>query len=190
MKIKILGMVKFENNRVTFPLVFDKGVNARVHHYRTEKHGVDTWERQKAEPVYISQELGDNRPHIWAFKSYAIQIEDIEPHKGSGLIMTDDDIKIHIKHFIYKKEANFAKLRKEVERFEQFDKLKPIYREQIPEEVRMFVWRRDEGKCVKCGSQTNLEFDHIIPISKGGSNTERNIQLLCEKCNREKRDII
>lgn len=59
-------------------------------------------------------------------------------------------------------------------------------REPISEEVRIFVWRRDEGKCVKCGSQENLEFDHIIPIAKGGGNTTRNIQILCEKCNREK----
>jgi 5-methylcytosine-specific restriction endonuclease McrA len=63
-------------------------------------------------------------------------------------------------------------------------------REQIPESVRIFVWRRDEGRCVKCGSQEKLEFDHIIPISKGGSSTERNIQLLCESCNREKSDKI
>jgi len=190
MKIKILGILKFENNCISFPFVFDKGVHARLHYYRMEKHGVDTWDSQKSEPVYISDELGDSKPDVWAFKGYAIQVEDIEPYKGSGHMMTDDDIKIHIKHFIYKKEANFAKLRKEVERFEQFDKLKPIYREQIPEEVRMFVWRRDEGKCVKCGSQNSLEFDHVIPISKSGSNTERNIQLLCEKCNREKRDMI
>jgi len=63
-------------------------------------------------------------------------------------------------------------------------------REPIPEHVRFVVWRRDEGKCVKCGSKENLEFDHIIPLSKGGSNTARNIQLLCEKCNREKSDKI
>ena len=59
-------------------------------------------------------------------------------------------------------------------------------RPSIPEQVRIEVWRRDGGKCVKCGSRENLEYDHIIPISKGGSNTARNIELLCEKCNRSK----
>jgi hypothetical protein len=63
-------------------------------------------------------------------------------------------------------------------------------RQPIPDDVKMFVWNRDKGRCVNCGSQENLEFDHIIPISKGGSNTERNLQLLCEKCNRSKRDDI
>ncbi|MBF0103144.1 MAG: HNH endonuclease, partial [Desulfobacterales bacterium] len=42
----------------------------------------------------------------------------------------------------------------------------------------------------RCGSRENLEYDHIIPVSKGGSNTARNIELLCEKCNREKSDKI
>ncbi|MEI6823714.1 MAG: HNH endonuclease [Bacteroidota bacterium] len=52
------------------------------------------------------------------------------------------------------------------------------------------VWNRDGGKCVKCGSQENLEFDHIIPFSKGGSSTYRNIQILCKKCNIEKSNKI
>ena len=56
----------------------------------------------------------------------------------------------------------------------------------IPKKVQREVWRRDQGKCVECGSKENLEFDHIIPFSKGGSNTARNIQLLCENCNRKK----
>ena len=63
-------------------------------------------------------------------------------------------------------------------------------RERIPEEVRIAVWRRDGGKCIECGSKKNLEYDHIIPVSKGGSNTVRNIQLLCESCNRQKKDKI
>lgn len=49
-----------------------------------------------------------------------------------------------------------------------------------------FVWQRDRGQCVKCGSRERLEFDHIIPLVAGGSSTERNIQLLCETCNRSK----
>jgi len=66
----------------------------------------------------------------------------------------------------------------------------PNQRLPIPDDVKIFVWKRDDGKCVNCGSQTNLEFDHTIPVSKGGSNTARNIQLLCESCNRKKSNNI
>ena len=59
-------------------------------------------------------------------------------------------------------------------------------REYIPERVKIFVWRRDGGQCVKCRSRNRLEFDHVIPVAKGGSNTARNLQLLCERCNRKK----
>ena len=60
----------------------------------------------------------------------------------------------------------------------------------ISQDVKDRVWNRDGGKCIECGSNENLEFDHIIPFSKGGANTYRNIQLLCEPCNRSKSDII
>ena len=40
-------------------------------------------------------------------------------------------------------------------------------RQAISANVRREVWRRDEGRCVKCESRKNLEYDHIIPISKG-----------------------
>lgn len=56
----------------------------------------------------------------------------------------------------------------------------------ISQAVKDMVWNRDGGRCVLCGSNQKLEFDHIIPFAKGGSNTYRNIQLLCEGCNRSK----
>lgn len=59
-------------------------------------------------------------------------------------------------------------------------------RQHISREVKVAVWQRDGGRCCQCGSTSALEFDHIIPVSMGGGNTERNIQLLCEPCNREK----
>ncbi len=69
--------------------------------------------------------------------------------------------------------------------FNQNDTL-TYQRTRIPEQVRIEVWRRDGGQCARCGSREKLEYDHIVPISRGGSNTARNIELLCESCNRSK----
>lgn len=61
----------------------------------------------------------------------------------------------------------------------------------IPSAVKVEVWKRDKGKCVKCGSDKNLHFDHIIPFSKGGTSlSARNIQLLCMRHNLAKSDKI
>ena len=61
----------------------------------------------------------------------------------------------------------------------------------IPTNVKVNVWRRDKGRCVKCGSTVNLHYDHIIPFSKGGSSTTpANIQLMCVRCNLQKHDKI
>ena len=59
-------------------------------------------------------------------------------------------------------------------------------REPIPKHVRLEIWRRDGGKCVQCGSNQNLQFDHIIPVSKGGATTAQNLQILCRQCNLSK----
>lgn len=63
-------------------------------------------------------------------------------------------------------------------------------RPPIPREVVDAVYRRDGGRCVYCGSTENLQLDHIIPFSKGGSTNLENLQLLCQKCNLEKSNHI
>jgi CRISPR/Cas system Type II protein with McrA/HNH and RuvC-like nuclease domain len=60
----------------------------------------------------------------------------------------------------------------------------------IPTTIRITVWERDQGMCVKCQGKTDLEYDHIIPHSKGGANTIKNLQLLCRACNRKKSNRI
>ena len=42
--------------------------------------------------------------------------------------------------------------------------------------------------CVFCGKPKKLTRDHIVPISKGGTNDINNIQPLCASCNSSKRD--
>lgn len=44
-------------------------------------------------------------------------------------------------------------------------------------------------KCVACGKtedECELSADHIIPLSRGGTNTIDNIQILCRSCNSKK----
>ena len=70
---------------------------------------------------------------------------------------------------------------------------KPITPQQprrlIPTHVKLEVWKRDHGRCVKCGATDELHFDHIIPFSRGGTSLSAdNIQLLCARHNLEKGD--
>ena len=101
---------------------------------------------------------------------------------------TDEEKELLILELEDKERQAFERLKRKfllTEEIEREPKRKPI-----PEEIRIAVWRRDSGQCAKCSSRKNLEYDHIIPVSKGGSNTVRNSELLCEECNRKKRDNI
>jgi GTPase SAR1 family protein len=80
--------------------------------------------------------------------------------------------------------------RQKIDYFKNAAKVDTTRRERIPEDVRSEVWRRDKGQCARCGSRDRLEFDHIVAVSLGGGNTARNIELLCESCNRAKSNSI
>ena len=60
----------------------------------------------------------------------------------------------------------------------------------IPRDVRQRVWQKYGGRCAECDSDQYLEFDHIVPFVRGGSNSDQNIQLLCRRCNLKKLDAI
>ncbi|MER6826554.1 HNH endonuclease signature motif containing protein [Streptosporangium sp. NPDC000563] len=71
-----------------------------------------------------------------------------------------------------------------------------LKRVAIPKWVKRAVFFREYGRCAQCGMDlTNLldalpqeQFDHIIPLARGGLNDITNIQMLCQKCNNAKSD--
>ena len=49
-----------------------------------------------------------------------------------------------------------------------------------------FIKKLYDSQCVVCGTNENITADHIIPISRGGSHSEGNLQPLCKSCNSQK----
>ncbi len=48
------------------------------------------------------------------------------------------------------------------------------------------LYERQKCRCALCDAAPRLEVDHIIPLSKGGTNWPWNLQLLCRACNARK----
>jgi HNH endonuclease len=126
---------------------------------------------------------------VFAYRGKVLRVDSTDPDVfqvvGDSLRVSGIGLAL-IKQYVIRQEKRYNTLLRELEAFENMEKIEGVPREPIPESVRLFVWQRDKGQCVKCGSRQRLEFDHIIPLASGGSNTERNIQLLCESCNRAK----
>ncbi len=57
-------------------------------------------------------------------------------------------------------------------------------RKALGREVRRQVLA--SGQCVVCGSSSELQIDHIVPICRGGSSDPSNLQCLCRRCNSDK----
>ena len=80
----------------------------------------------------------------------------------------------------------------ELAEFIEFSPLEPTTHQdrmasrRISDETRAMVIVRDGGRCRRCRRATDLEIDHVVPFSKGGSSEENNLQTLCRRCNRRK----
>jgi hypothetical protein len=111
---------------------------------------------------------------MWLFKGFCYSVNG--PY-------TDEEFRLLILEDFDKERRHFERLKQKHDSTERESIQSRI---RIPEQIRIEVWRRDGGKCTRCESRENLEYDHIVPLSRGGSNTTRNVELLCERCNRSK----
>lgn len=61
------------------------------------------------------------------------------------------------------------------------------FRRAIPAWVKQSVYKRDKGRCVICGADDQIHFDHDLPYSKGGTGlTPANVRILCARHNLQK----
>ena len=143
--------------------------------YRINKYNLDQYrtlaELQLSEPVNLADI--DSRVYWWFC--------DLIYWDNDGLSRDDVHALLITRHRQQRQKIDRAKaivaLDAEVE---------PARRRAIPDDVKLLVWTRDKGKCNHCGSQNELQFDHVIPLSLGGGSTDANLQILCGPCNRRK----
>ena len=80
---------------------------------------------------------------------------------------------------------------------DDFDENNHIIRsDYLPQWLRRAVFYRDNGRCQYCGKDLSglimvmddrgIQYDHVIPLEKNGTNDATNFQLLCESCNLHK----
>ena len=62
-------------------------------------------------------------------------------------------------------------------------------RKSFSPEIKREIHKAQAGKCMYCGRKPGIDLmdiDHKNPMAKGGSDTRRNLQLLCRSCNTRK----
>lgn len=70
---------------------------------------------------------------------------------------------------------------------------RPPRRKSTGKRLRFSVFARDSFTCRYCGRQSDkveLVVDHLIPVSKGGTNDQENLITACVECNQGKADTI
>lgn len=63
----------------------------------------------------------------------------------------------------------------------------------IPPHDKRRIYDCQNGLCAYCGQHRNIKYmtvDHIIPLSKGGTDDTENLQCTCKMCNRLKSDML
>lgn len=130
--------------------------------------------RQKRQAYYANWEQERKRADDWKKKNAAQQYEARKAYRQRNA----NRIKAY-------RVANQEKIR--IYTVQRRAKIRGAEGSFTVTEVRE-LFEQQQGKCVYCQRKLDESFhrDHIVPLSRGGSNFISNIQLLCGSCNSSK----
>lgn len=162
------------------PGVFGKGPVHLVVGRRSVQLGKKKWSRaemtqwqtfQETWPAFLA--MLDNRAY-WRYRDRIYsENEGLNQEQVHALLVSRD-------------QREQRRVERAVAMLQQGRQQAPPARGVIPDDVKQYVWQRDGGKCRHCGSEVELQFDHVIPVAMGGSSEPENLQVLCGPCNRRK----
>lgn len=146
-------------------------------------------ERAMKEPLVLNPIDGSKKEEkavfhwLWVFRD-GLYITERPPQPSEH-----EEVSLRIKALHFQADDSLRRLREQVSNFAAVEEIaKGSVRRAIADDVKMLVWTRDGGRCVRCGSAEQLHFDHIIPLARGGGDHAENIQILCRVCNLTKSD--
>jgi hypothetical protein len=142
-------------------------------------------------PVYMGEYLAWTA-HLSTEEHGALLLLTI--HHMSGQVLPDDDTALakmakmsrrrwramrpHIEDFFAIEDGEW---------FPTLDVFSLRERRSIAADLRMTIFKRDNFTCHYCGTRgERLECDHVIPVSRGGTDDIWNLVTACRPCNRSK----
>ena len=60
---------------------------------------------------------------------------------------------------------------------------------RLSDDAKKVIIEERGGKCTKCSSTDDLSVHHVIPLSHGGTNEAKNLEVLCLNCHRKHHKI-
>ncbi len=141
------------------------------------------WKRQAFEIMRATQQetpvetLHDGKRTLWYFHDNFYWDDD-------GLDADD------IKALVHQRDRRLQQKLQTARSLMHADETGRPTRIGISSDLRRSVFERDGGRCVECGSNFDLQYDHVLPVALGGATTVENLQLLCADCNRRKSDSL
>lgn len=159
------------------------------------KYGIDYSHLGNVEYSELEIDAVNDEIEDYGHKVFSFFLEKLE------VIFVDDVFTVLFanKDFLYDFNSQIQELVRTLNQREHPELLRKdgvFKRVYLPQWLKKGVFMRDKGRCQICGTDLtkifSLEkaenYDHIIPLEKGGTNDPVNFQLTCETCNKSKRD--